>query len=38
MNGMEETLNPMLLGLFFLATCCICISSFSAAMVSILNA
>jgi hypothetical protein len=34
---MEDTLNPVLLGLFFIATCSICLSGFSIVMVRILN-
>jgi hypothetical protein len=33
MEAMEDTLNPILLGLFFIATCSICLSGFSIVMV-----
>jgi hypothetical protein len=35
---MEDTLNPMLLGLFFLATCTVCFCAFSMVMVRTLKA
>jgi hypothetical protein len=34
---MEDALNPVLLGLFFIATFSICLSAFSIVMVSTLN-